>query len=70
MELVQKNIHFNRMTKEARNQITLEEDINIPDIKEDIEEILFTKQQVVMEDIKTGEQKIYIRGKLQFSILY
>ena len=70
MELVQKNIHFNRMTKEARNQITLEEDINIPDIKEDIEEILFTKPQVVIEDIKAGEQKIYIRGKLQFSILY
>lgn len=70
MDLVQKNIHFNRMTKEARNQITLEEDINIPDVKEDIEEILLTKPQVVMEDIKTGEQKIYVRGKLQFSILY
>ena len=70
MDLVQKNIHFNRLTKEARNQITIEEDINIPDIKEDIEEIIFTKHQVMLDDIKTGEQKIYIRGKLQFSILY
>lgn len=70
MELVQKNIHFNRMTKEARNQITLEEDVNIPDTKDDIEEILFTKHHLSIEEIKSGEQKIFIRGKLQFSILY
>ena len=70
MELVQKNIHFNRLTKEVRNQITIEEDVNIPDTKEDIEEILFTRHQVVTEEVKTGEQKIHIRGKLQFFILY
>ena len=70
MELVQKNIHFNRLTKEVRNQITLEEDVNIPDTKEDIEEILFTRHHVVTEEVKTGEQKIHIRGKLQFFILY
>lgn len=70
MELVQKNIHFNRLAKEVRNQITLEEDVNIADTKEDIEEILFTRYNVVMEDIKTGEQKVHIRGKLQFLILY
>ena len=39
MELVQKNIHFNRLAKEVRNQITIEEDVNIPDTKEDIEEL-------------------------------
>ena len=70
MELVQKNIHFNRLAKEVRNQITLEEDVNIPDTKEDIEEILFTRHNVLLEEVKTGEQKVHIMGKMQFFILY
>ncbi len=70
MELVQKNIHFNRVAKEARNQITIEEDINIPDTKEDIEDILFSNYNVMIEDVKTGEQKVHIRGKITYSVLY
>lgn len=70
MELVKKNIHFNRMAKEARNQITLEEDINIPDTKEDIESILFHNYRVVIEEVKVGDQKVHIRGKIIYSILY
>ena len=70
MELVKKNIHFNRVTKEARNQITLEEDINIPDTKEDIESILFHNYRVIIEEVKEGEQKVHIRGKMMYSILY
>ena len=70
MELVKKNIHFNRIAKEARNQITLEEDINIPDTKEDIEDILFYNYRVIIEEVRTGEQKVHIRGKIVYSILY
>ncbi len=70
MELVKKNIHFNRVAKEARNQITLEEDINIPDTKEDIEDILFSNYRVVIDEVKAGEQKVHIRGKMIYSILY
>ena len=70
MELVQKNIHFNRIIKEAGNQITLEEDVNIPDTKEDVEEILFTKNNVIIEEVKSAEQKVHIRGKILYSVLY
>lgn len=70
MELVKKNIHFNRMAKEARNQITLEEDINLPDTKEDMESILFHNYRVMIEEVKAGEQKVHIRGKIIYSILY
>ena len=70
MELIKKNIHFNRIAKEARNQITLEEDINIPDTKEDIEDILFHNYRVIIEEVRTGEQKVHIRGKIVYSILY
>lgn len=70
MELVKKNIHFNRIAKEVGNQITLEEDINIPDTKEDIEDILFHNYRVVIEEAKTGDQKVHIRGKMMYCILY
>ena len=70
MELVQKNIHFNRIAKEAKNQITLEEDINIPDTKEDIESVLISNYNVILEDVKVTDQKIHIHGKLVYSILY
>ncbi len=70
MELVQKNIHFNRIIKEAGNQITLEEDVNIPDTKEDVEEILFTENNVIIEEVKASEQKVHIRGKIMYSVLY
>lgn len=70
MELVQKNIHFNRIAKEAGDQITIEEDINIPDTKEDMEAILFFNHNVIIEDVKTGEQKVHIRGKITYSVLY
>ena len=70
MELVQKNIHFIRMKKEAENQITLEEDVNIPDTKEDVEEILFTENHIVIEEVKAQENKVYIRGKMMYSVLY
>ena len=70
MELVKKNIHFNRITKNARNQITLEEDVNIPDTKEDIESILFHNQRVTIEEVKVGDQKVHIRGRLSYAILY
>lgn len=70
MELVKKNIHFNRMAKEARNQITLEEDVNIPDTKEDIESILFRNYRVIVEEVRAGEQKVHIRGKMLYTILY
>lgn len=70
MELVKKNIHFNRITKNAKNQITLEEDINLPDTKEDIENILIHKQRILIDEVKINEQKIHIRGRLIYSILY
>lgn len=70
MELVQKNIHFNRISKSAKNQITVEEDVNIPDTKEDIESILFHHQKVIVDEVKTSDQKVHIRGRLLYTILY
>lgn len=70
MELIKKNIHCNRMSKEARNQITMEEDVNLPDTKEDALAILFYNSRAVIEEIKTGDKKIHILGKILYSILY
>lgn len=70
MELIKKNIHFNKLTNEARNQITLEEDVNMPDTKEDVKEILFHNCKTVTDEVKIGDKKIHILGKILYSILY
>ncbi len=70
MDLVKKNIHYNRTSKKVKNQFTLEEDINLPDTKEDMECILYHNERILIEEVKAGEQKLHIRGKLLYAILY
>lgn len=70
MELIKKNIHFNSIEKEAGNQITIEEDINIPDTGEDVESLLFSSHRIILEEVKAGDGKVHIRGKMIYSILY
>ena len=36
MELIKRQIHCNRMGKHTVNQFYMDEDINVPDVKEDM----------------------------------
>ena len=40
MELLKKNIRMNRQKSRAMNQITLEEDMNVPDSRSDVGDII------------------------------
>lgn len=70
MELIKRNIHMDRVRAEAVNQITLEDDMNIPENKPDVEAVNMEKGEVVIEEVKSGTDAVSIRGKLCFSILY
>lgn len=70
MELIKKNIHMDRIKCRSLNQVTLEEDINIPDSKPDVANLIYEKGQVQIEEVKPTEDHVNIRGKLLFSILY
>ena len=49
MELLMKNIHMCRRAKQVEKQVVLEEDLNVPDAKPDVEMIIQSREHVVVE---------------------
>lgn len=70
MELLMKNIHMCRRAKQAGTQMTLEEDLNVPDVKPDVELIIQSRERVVIEHTRTETGKLLIDGFMEVSILY
>lgn len=70
MELKKQYVRMNSRGREGQMQITLEEDLNLPETKPDIDTICFEKGCVVIEDVKTQGDSLLVKGKLSFCILY
>lgn len=52
MELLMKNIHMCRQGKQAGLPVTLEEDFNVPDVRPDVEQIIQSKERIVVEQTR------------------
>ena len=52
------------------SQITLDDDYIIRDNKPDVIRIIYSKGDIFIEDVKSGNQGLWITGKLRFSTLY
>lgn len=70
MEIIRKNINMNHICGKAGLQITLNDDFNVPDSKPDIHKKIIGNGEIVIENLKPGEGKAGIAGKLKFSMLY
>ena len=70
MELRKKNLHMMQKKSEAQNQITFDEDFNVPDHKADIGQIIQKKGEVEIEQVQVSEGKAVIQGQLIFRLLY
>lgn len=70
MELVKKKIHMDRISSRAGTQMVLEEDVNISDNKPDASYLLTNKGEIIMEEIRAGENVVNLKGRLVVSILY
>lgn len=70
MELIKKNIQTDRIKARTMLQIPLEEDINISDTKPDVGKLVYHRGKVRIDEIKTGTNKVWVRGKLVYNILY
>lgn len=70
MELIQKTVRYNQEGKRTFDQFYLDEDYNVPDMKEDIRQIIQGKGEVRVEDVRLVENYVRVSGKLQFQILY
>ncbi len=51
-------------------QITLEDDVNVPDTKPDIDFIIKQQGSLELTEIKCEQDKALLRGKLPFTLLY
>lgn len=70
MELLMKNIHMCRQSKRAGTQITLDEDLNVPDLKPDVEMIIQNRERVTLEQIRTENGRLFVDGFMEVGILY
>ena len=70
MELLKRNIHMDRIRAEALTQITLEDDVNIPESKPDVGSLNLEKGVLVIDEIKPGTDVVNVRGRLLFYALY
>lgn len=70
MELLKKNIHTERTKSKALLQVPLEMDINVPDVKPDVAKVIYDCGKIKIDEIKTGMNKIWVKGRLCYQILY
>lgn len=70
MELVKKNIHMNRQKGTAVSQITLDDDFIVPDTMDDISQVLLDNGDIQIESSKIQGEKVAVKGKLNFHVLY
>lgn len=70
MELDRKYITLNNRKGKAVSQITLEEDLNVPDQKPDIFRIIHKQAEFRPDEIKGETGKVKVRGIFLYRILY
>ena len=70
MELVKKNIHMDFTKAKAATQLVLEEDMNLPDVKPDIDCICLERGKVIIDEAKAHGEEVTVRGRMLFTVLY
>ena len=70
IELIRQNLHRSRYKSQASTQITLDDDFIVPDALDDAVQILLSDGEVQIENSRIQGEKVLIRGKLVFRVLY
>lgn len=70
MSLIKKNVHMNRLKGKVVNQITLDDDIIVPDKLPDIGNKITEHGCVVVDSVKISNNKISVEGNLKFKLMY
>ena len=70
MELNKKSVQMLQTKSAAVNQITFDEDFNVPDSKPDIRRMIQKKGEIRLDEVQVSEEKALIHGSLYFRLLY
>ena len=70
MEFLTKQIHTNEIGKSIVDQFYIDDDVNVPDSKDDIGRIVMGKGTLSVEELQRMENYVRVSGKLYYGILY
>lgn len=70
MDFLYRNVHMEQKKWEAATQMTIEEDINVPETKGDCLVILLKDTTLQVEETRAGRDQVVVKGCLQYQILY
>lgn len=70
MELTKRNIHRNRKKEQVISQVTLDDDVIVPDTKADVEAVILDCADVELEETRLVGNRLMVRGRLYFRVLY
>lgn len=70
VELIKERIHMNRFKGNTVTQITLDDDFIVPDTMDDMEQVILSTGDVVLESVKNQGERVLVKGKLGFQVLY
>lgn len=70
MDFLYRNIHMEQKKWETAAQMTIEEDVNVPDAKGDCLSILLKNTTLHVDETRAGRDQVVVKGNLQYQILY
>lgn len=70
MDFLYQNMHLEQKKWMTTTQITMEEDINVPDSKPDCVSILLKNAEICVDEVHAGRDQVSVKGSLQYQILY
>ena len=70
LELEKRNIHRNRLKSQMGTQVALDDDFIVPDTMSDMAEVILDSGIIQLEPVKVQRERITVRGKLDFHVLY
>lgn len=70
MELIKKNIHMMVNDKKTITQLTLDDDMNVPDNRPDMINIIETRGDITVDEVKANDNQALVKGTLNFLVMY
>ena len=70
MEIIKNKLHMDRIKARTLSQVTLEDDINLPETRQDMESVQLYKGNIIIDEMKTGTDVVNVKGHLSVCVLY
>lgn len=70
MDLKMRSIHMNKVKCRETFQLTIDDDVNVPDNKPDVRMVVWKNATVKVGEKKTSGEKLYLKGTLAYHVLY